>query len=122
MIWVVASGLYNLGFGLFHLTFWRLLNWREQLKALSPTNRAVMQTLNLCLTLFFLLSAYLYLFYPTEIRGTGVGRAFALGMLVFWIARTLEQAFLFRLEQRVHRILLAVFVLGVFINGVAVWG
>lgn len=122
MTWVIVSGLYNLAFGLFHLTFWRLLNWREQLARLSSTNRAVMQTLNLCLTLFFFLSAYLYLAYPVEVHTTGFGRAFAVGGLLFWVARAAEQALLFDLKRRMHQIILAIFIVGIAINAVVIWG
>ncbi|MHB8947246.1 MAG: hypothetical protein ACYC6I_12015 [Bacillota bacterium] len=122
MTWVIASGLYNLAFGFFHLTFWRLLKWREQLTRLSSTNRAVMQTLNLCLTLFFFLGAYLYLAYPAEVRTTGFGRAFAVGILIFWVARAAEQVIFFDLKHRVHQILLAVFIVGIAINEAVIWG
>jgi len=117
MIWIIAAGVYNLGFGLFHLTFWRLLNWKEELLRLSATNRAVMQTLNLCITLFFLLGAYLFLVYTEEIRDTGVGGALAVGMMVFWTVRSVLQLVLFDLRKAVHRILLGIFVAGVILHG-----
>ncbi len=117
MTWIIASGIYNLGFGLFHLTFWRLLNWKEQLPRLSSTNRAVMQALNLCLTFFLLLSAYTYLIYPDEIRASGIGRVVAAAMLIFWIFRAVQQLVFFDLKMRVHRILLGIFGVGIILHG-----
>lgn len=119
MAWIIAAGIYNLGFGLFHLAFWRLLDWREQLARLSPTNRAVVQALNLCLTFFFLLGAFLALFFPEEMLSTGLGQALRVGLLLFWILRTALQVILFDLRKRVHQILMGLFVAGVMVHGLA---
>lgn len=120
MIWIIAAGVYNLGFGLFHLAFWRLLKWKEELPRLSATNRAVMQALNLCLTFFFFLGAYLFFVHAEEIRVTGVGGAVAMGMLGFWIFRLVLQFVLFDLKKAVHRILLGSFVAGVVLHGAVI--
>lgn len=116
MTWVIACGVYNLAFGLFHLTFWRLLHWREQLPKLSWTNWAVMQALNLCLTFFFFLAASLYLIYPKELQTSSLGAAVAVGILGFWILRTVLQLVLFDLKHRVHQILLVVFGVGILLH------
>lgn len=66
MIWFLFCALYNLAFAIFHLTFWKLLNWKDELQRVSANNRAVMQTLNLCLTFVFFLAAYLYFFHSDD--------------------------------------------------------
>lgn len=117
MSWIIACGIYNLCFGLFHLAFWRLLHWRDQLPRLSETNQAVVQALNLCLTFFFFLVAYIYLQHGDELRTTGIGKTAAVGMLLFWLFRTGQQLTLFDLKKRVHQLLLGIFCLGIFMHG-----
>lgn len=53
---IQVAAIFNLAFGIFHLFFWVLLDWPGQLKRLSHVNRAVTQTLNICLTFMFFFS------------------------------------------------------------------
>jgi hypothetical protein len=58
-----AVGIYHLGFALFHLGFWKLLRWKEELARLGHVNRDVMQILNICLAyLFFAFAAIAFVF------------------------------------------------------------
>lgn len=120
MFWYTLCAIYNLVFGVFHLTFWKLLEWKIELKRVSPNNRAVMQTLNLCLTFTFLLIAYLYFFHTEEMGTTSIGNAVSYGVLLFWMLRTILQIMLFDLKQRVHQILLVLFLAGVVIHLAAI--
>ncbi len=47
--WLYAAAGFNVALALFHLGFWRLFRWREELPKLHPVNRGVMQALNLML-------------------------------------------------------------------------
>ncbi|MBS4188923.1 hypothetical protein KHA94_01650 [Bacillus sp. FJAT-49705] len=120
MIWFMLCAIYNLVFGVFHLIFWKLLVWKVELKRVSPNNRAVMQTLNLCLTFTFFLIAYLYIFHTDEMGTTSIGKAIRYGVLLFWIMRTILQIMLFNLKKRVHQILLVIFLAGVVIHLAAI--
>ncbi|MFZ5945814.1 MAG: alpha/beta fold hydrolase [Bacillota bacterium] len=68
MLLIKLLALYNFAFGLFHLFFWRILKWNEQLQKVSPTNRAVVQTLNICLTFMFFLVVYFFYFFAMEMK------------------------------------------------------
>lgn len=114
LIKVIA--LYYVLFGVFHLFFWKLLEWKEQLMNLTPTNRAVVQTLNLCLTFMFFLVAYCFYFYASEIRSTGIGHALIVGMGLFWVVRAILQLLLFDTRQTIHKGLFIVFVIGIVLH------
>ncbi len=83
---------------------------------LSPTNRAVVQTLNLCLTFMFLLVAYCFNFYASDIRSTGLGHALIIGMGLFWVVRAILQLLLFDTRQTIHKVLSIVFVIGIVLH------
>lgn len=54
---ILAGGVYHVAFAIFHLIFWKLFRWKEDLASLSVINQAVMQILNLCLTVVFLITS-----------------------------------------------------------------
>lgn len=116
MLVIKAAAIFNFAFGIFHLFFWRLLKWKEQLKHVSAVNRAVMQTLNICLTFIFLLVGYIYFFFSGEVLSTRIGHALLLGMVLFWFIRTIAQIYFFNLKEKVHQILLILFILGVVVH------
>ncbi|GIQ70408.1 hypothetical protein DUZ99_19610 [Xylanibacillus composti] len=116
MLVIKMLALYNFAFGIFHLFFWKLLKWEEQLKKVSPVNRAVVQTLNLCLTFMFFLVGYCLYSYPAEIEQTDLGRALLLGIGLFWFIRSILQIYLFNMKERVHKILFVLFVFGAVIH------
>lgn len=103
MILIKILALFNLSFGLFHLFFWKLLNWKKQLKELTAVNRAVVQTLNVCLTFMFFLVAYIFYFSATEIETTEIGSILLCGMGIFWFIRALMQLYLFEMGKRYTR-------------------
>jgi hypothetical protein len=39
-----AGGIFNLGFTVFHLFFWKLFDWKKDLASLTPVNRSVSYT------------------------------------------------------------------------------
>jgi hypothetical protein len=50
---LVAAGLIDLGFAIFHIGFWRLFGWPERLVASGQLNAAITQTLNVMLSFVF---------------------------------------------------------------------
>jgi len=52
---IFAGGIFNLLFAVFHLFFWKLFNWKYELKSISFVNRNIMQVLNLCLAFVFVI-------------------------------------------------------------------
>jgi len=43
---VIAGGIFNIGFAIFHIFFWRLFGWKKDLSTLNYVNRNIMQVLN----------------------------------------------------------------------------
>lgn len=109
---VKAGGIYHLGFVVFHLFFWKLFRWREDLASLTSINRAVMQILNLCLTFVFLLFGYLSLFHTPELLASGLGRALLMGIAIFWFLRMIEQVIFFGLRNKLSGAFTVMFLFG----------
>lgn len=116
MLIIKLAALFNFVFGVFHLFFWKLLKWEDQLKRVSLVNKAVVQTLNICLTFIFLLIAYIFFFHSDEILTTSIGRVLLLGMALFWSVRVVAQLYFFNLKERIHQFLLLIFVCGIVIH------
>jgi len=118
---LIAAGLFNLAFAVFHLFFWRLFRWPQQLAKLSAANRGIVQVLNLCLTYLFAFSALLCFLFPDELASTELGRFALLGLTGFWLVRAIYQPMFFGLEHPLSIALFFIFVLGTLIHGGAWW-
>lgn len=119
---IVAAGLFNLAFALFHLFFWRLFDWPQELARLGAVNRGIAQVLNLCLTYLFAVAAAVLLLLPSAAFGTDLGRFFLFAWTGFWLLRAFLQPMFFGLEHRLSAALFGVFILGSVIHGWAWWG
>lgn len=93
------GGVFNVAFAIFHLLFWRIFRWKEELANLSFVNRAIVQVLNLCLTFVFVIFAYLSFIHPRELFAPGLGRSLVALMAAFWLLRAIEQVVFFRLRH-----------------------
>lgn len=113
------GGIYNLLFVVFHLFFWKLFDWKNDLASLTSINRAVMQVLNLCLTYVFIVFGLLSLLYPDQMAGTELGRALTGSIAVFWFLRALEQIVFFKLKNWISWAFLAAFLVGTSLYGAA---
>jgi len=118
---IVASGLFNLAFAVFHLLFWRLFNWHDELRRLGMANRGVMQVLNLCLIYVFTVVALILLSFPREAFATELGAFLLLAMAGFWLLRAILQPMFFHLRHPLSQGLFAMFVIGTLIHGAASW-
>jgi len=74
-------------FGLFHLSFWSLFDWKNELVKLSPANSNIMQMLNIgsCIMLFSL--GFILLLFRKEVMTTQLGRAILFVSSIFFFAR-----------------------------------
>lgn len=107
-----VGGIFNLGFVVFHLMFWRLFRWKQDLALLTVINRSVMQILNLCLTFVFLVMAYVSFFHVPELVSTNLGRTLLVAFSTFWFLRMIEQVVFFGIKNRVSLALTLIFLLG----------
>ena len=94
--WLYAAAGYNVALALFHLGFWRIFRWREELPRLHPVNRGVMQAMNVMLVFVFLMLTALLVLNAGEIAGTRLGRSLLAGMMLFWIVRAVLQPIFWR--------------------------
>ena len=105
---VQIGGVINLLFAVFHLFFWKLFDWQNDLASLSPNNRAIMQVLNIhtayILAVFFIVS----LAFSNEIITTKFGRMFGMSIAGFWILRAVNEAVFWDVSSVRSWILIAV--------------
>lgn len=96
-----AGGVLHVGWALFHLLFPRIFKWRESLAQLDITNRNIYQVLNLCLTFYFVVAAYISLAFGPEMLTSALGRKLIAIFGAFWLLRLGLQ---FRFFKAVHPI------------------
>lgn len=109
---VQLAGIHSLGFAAFHLAFWRLFDWKNELRKVGLPTRAVTQILNLRLTYVFLGAGAACFLFTDDLLHTSLGRALLGFMALFWLGRTLEQLVFLRINDlRVH-VLTVLFVVG----------
>ena len=96
---IKAGGVYNIVLVVFHLLFWRIFNWDEDLRSLTFLNRAIVQVINLCLTFVFVIFAYVSLMHSAELLTNPLGRSLLIMMAVFWFFRAILQALFFKLKH-----------------------
>jgi hypothetical protein len=109
---ILVGGFYNLAFAAFHVMFWRIFRWKEDLASLTFTNRCIMQILNLRLTYVFLVMAYVSFFHGSELLTTNLGVALLAAFSLFWFMRMVEQIFYFGIKSAVSLAFTVVFFLG----------
>ncbi len=108
---ILIGGFIWLAFFVFHIFFWKLFDWKQDLENLTQTNKAIMQVLNLCLMLCFLIFAYISIFQTEELLTTSLGKSLLAGMILFAIFRAIEQIIFFDLRNiRSKAVLLAAFI------------
>lgn len=109
---IVFGGLYNLVLVVFHVFFWKLFDWKQDLATLTPLNRAVMQILNLCLTFVFLVFAYVSFFHTDELLHSRLGRSLLALMAIFWFLRAVEQIIFFGFRRKASIAFSILFLIG----------
>lgn len=97
---VVVAGVFNLLFGIFHIAFWRLFKWKDQLSQLSFANRGIMQILNWQIVYYFFATAIICFTLPNELLTTRLGNIFLVFCSGFWFFRTIEQ-FIYLRKNRI---------------------
>jgi hypothetical protein len=95
-MWLYAAAGYNVALAVFHLGFWRMFRWREELPKLHAVNQGVMQAMNLILTYLLVLMAGLQVLRADEMVGTSLGRTLMAGLMLCWLVRAALQPVFFR--------------------------
>ncbi|MEP7155979.1 MAG: hypothetical protein ABI905_09410 [Betaproteobacteria bacterium] len=113
---VIAGGIFNALIAVFHLAFWKLFRWRDEVARMSRVNGAILQVMNLRLTWFFILFAALAFIFPAELVNTAMGKTLLGAMAIFWLMRAVEQVIFFGLSQPASKIFFASCFIGVAAN------
>jgi hypothetical protein len=109
---IIAGGVYNLAFAIFHLTFWKVFRWKRDLALISRLNSGIFQIINLCLTLVFFFFAYISFFQINDLLHTGLGNAAIIFISLFWFLRMVEQIVFFGFKKRTSIVFTVIFLLG----------
>lgn len=117
-ILILAGGLFNIAFIVFHVMFWRLFDWPADLKSLTFVNRQVMQILNICLIVAFAIFAYISLIHTTELIETNIGRTLLALIAAFWWFRAVQQIYFFGFKNRISIIFFLIFAGGGFLYAI----
>jgi hypothetical protein len=83
----------------FHIFFWKLFDWNNDLDSVKKVNKGIIQVLNLCLMLCFLIFAYISLVQTDELLNSALGKTLIAGMALFGVFRVIEQFIFFNLTQ-----------------------
>lgn len=109
---LIAGGAYHLTIAIFHLFFWRIFHWKEDLASLTRVNRSIVQILNLCLTFVFFAAAYLSFFHAAELLSAPLGRAILASIALFWVFRLILQVVFFGARHRLSILFIVIFLVG----------
>jgi hypothetical protein len=118
--WVAfGAAAYDIGFGIFHLLFWRLFGWPDSLRPSGQVNMAITQTLNLMLSYGFFAFAV-----GLMVAATSDGQALpglAAAGAGFWTIRAFLQPLLFGGRHPVSRWLTLLFLVGAMLHAAAIF-
>ena len=96
---IYIGGFYCLIFAIFHLAFWKLFDWKNELPKLKSVNRGVMQVLNLRLTYVFFVVAFLSFFLADDLINTKLGNVILGSISIFILMRAIEQLIFWKIEK-----------------------
>ncbi len=114
---IKLGGIYNIILVVFHLLFWRIFNWKEDLRSLTLLNKSTMQVVNLSLTIVFVIFAYISLAHTNELLATPLGESLLSGMALLWLARSAMQVIFYKLEHWISVAFLFYFLAGALLYG-----
>lgn len=97
---IYLGGILTLLIALYHARLYRTLNLQEDLVGVTPINQKILYTINLALSLLFLMMGVISISYARELSES-TGLAFGLNLLyaLFWIWRLLWQFHYFERER-----------------------
>jgi hypothetical protein len=114
-------GIYSLAFAIFHMGFWKIFNWNNDLKKLSFANKGIMQILNGQIIYYFLFVALICFVFPDELFSTTLGNVFLLGCSFFWLIRAIQQFVFLRANHYIIHILTILFIVGIVLFALPVF-
>lgn len=120
---IKLGGIYHILLIIFHLLFWRIFNWQQDLRSLSFINRQTIQVLNITLIFVFLIFAWISLLHTQELLSTPLGNNLLISISLLWIGRSVLQIVFYKLTHWASFILLGYFLAGSLLYGIpAIYG
>ena len=107
---VIAGGVLFILGGIFHLLFWKFLDWKNELPKISEVNSNVMQMLNIGLIVLFLSFGFIMIYLRNEILSSRLGKALLIFSSLFFLVRLIEE-FVFPGSSVIAGIILLVYTL-----------
>ena len=117
---VYICGIHSIAFGVFHLFFWKIFNWKKELASASISTRAIIQIADLRLIYLFLGVGAICFVFPEDLIGARLGQALMIGMSLFWLGRLIEQFVFLNYNIMISHILNVTFVLGAVLFAIPV--
>jgi hypothetical protein len=111
LISIYAGGALHVGWAVFHLLFPRIFKWKTALEPLDQINARIYQVLNLCLTFYFVVAAYISFRFGPELLQPGLGTKLCAVFGAFWLLRLGLQFRFFRAAHPVSLLLIVLFAL-----------
>jgi hypothetical protein len=109
---LIIGGIYNLGFAIFHIFFWKIFRWKADLRSVMEINKGIMYVMNLCLIYVFLFFSYVSIFHYDLLLASKLGSIVLIFMSLFWFFRAVEQVIFFDIKKPVSIIFTIVFLIG----------
>ncbi len=109
---LVLCGIHSLAFVGFHLFFWKLFDWKNEVPKLNRANRAILRISNELLIYLFLFMAVLCFTVPDELLYSKIGNFLLVGFSIFWLIRTLQQFVYLRYRHWLVYLLTFFFIFG----------
>jgi hypothetical protein len=109
---IIAGGIHSFGFAIFHIFFWKIFNWKKDLKKLSFGNRAIIQILNLRIIYLAFTIGVMCCFFSEALLTTILGRFIVGAISVFWLGRLIEQFIFLRVNHALVHVLTILFFFG----------
>lgn len=119
-ILLYLGAVYNFGFFIFHLSFWKIFGWPRTLERSGAANKAIIQIFNVLIMLVFLMMAWVSAFQQRALLKTEIGQFMLVFIFLFWALRLLLQFIYLRASKTIVYVLTGLFVLGVIIYGVII--
>jgi hypothetical protein len=119
-LFVISCGIFNISFGILHLFFWKLFDWKHDLQKISYYNRATVQILNLRMIYVFISVGAIMVLFRKDIMYSALGDAILVGVLLFWLGRLIEQLIFLREKSFNVIALTAVIIIGLALHILAI--
>ena len=88
---VSIGGITFLFFGLFHMSFWLIFDWKTELLKLNLVNSNLMQMMNIGIIVMMLALGCVLLFFKRDILNSGLGKAVLFLSAIFFFVKLIAE-------------------------------